>query len=100
MHRSCPSRYPGRYLFCASVLSPQEWKDELKSLVALAELDDDENDPVRKEAISKITAIYGEGAETKSYEELCRMSCRIGNARGIINLRKENVSSLGISWPV
>ncbi|KFO94095.1 Nuclear GTPase SLIP-GC, partial [Buceros rhinoceros silvestris] len=72
------------------LLTPEEWKDELKRLVVLAERDDDEDDPVSSEAVSKITAIYGEGAETKSYEELCRMNCKIGNAKGVINLRKEN----------
>ncbi|NXE57244.1 SLIP GTPase, partial [Casuarius casuarius] len=51
-----------------------EWKDELKSLVALLEPDEDsEKDDERDENALKIRAIYGKGAETKTYEELCAM---------------------------
>ncbi|NWR63803.1 SLIP GTPase, partial [Bucorvus abyssinicus] len=88
------SNHSKQYEAKIHLLTPEEWKDELKGLVALAELDDDEDDNVRKEAVSKITAIYGEGAETKSYEELCRMSHKIGNSKCIINLKKENKEDL------
>ncbi|NXG38766.1 SLIP GTPase, partial [Dromaius novaehollandiae] len=55
-------------------LCRQEWKDELKSLVALLEPDEDnEKDEERDENALKICAIYGQGAETKTYEELCAM---------------------------
>ncbi|NXC48237.1 SLIP GTPase, partial [Penelope pileata] len=50
------------------------WKDELKGLVALVDPnEDDEDNDERSEAALKISAIYGKKAETKSYEELCRM---------------------------
>ncbi|XP_064364274.1 nuclear GTPase SLIP-GC-like isoform X2 [Dromaius novaehollandiae] len=56
------------------LLSDEEWKDELKSLVALLEPDEDnEKDEERDENALKICAIYGQGAETKTYEELCAM---------------------------
>ncbi|KAM6323545.1 nuclear GTPase SLIP-GC-like [Aegotheles albertisi] len=67
------------------LLTDEEWKDELKGLVALAELDEDEDSNERNEAVSKICTIYGEGAETKTYEELCRMKpiVHIPNSRCI-----------------
>ncbi|EOA93454.1 Uncharacterized protein C8orf80 [Anas platyrhynchos] len=51
-----------------------EWKEELKGLVELMDPDEDsEDDHEKSEAALKISAIYGEEAETKSYEELCGM---------------------------
>ncbi|NXA54023.1 SLIP GTPase, partial [Nothocercus julius] len=51
-----------------------EWKDELKNLVALMETEEDsEKDGERDENALKICAIYGEGAEKKTYKELCEM---------------------------
>ncbi|XP_042749389.1 nuclear GTPase SLIP-GC [Lagopus leucura] len=56
------------------LLTDEEWKDELKGLVALVDpSEDSEDNSERSEAALKISAIYGKGAETKSYEELCRM---------------------------
>nr|XP_013800514.1 PREDICTED: nuclear GTPase SLIP-GC-like [Apteryx mantelli mantelli] len=58
------------------LLDDEEWKDELKSLVALMELDEDsekDNEEEENENALKIRAIYGKGAETKTYEELCAM---------------------------
>ncbi|NXI65112.1 SLIP GTPase, partial [Anseranas semipalmata] len=56
------------------LLTDEEWKDELKGLVALMDPNEDsEDDNERSEAASKISAVYGKEAETKSYEELCRM---------------------------
>uniref|UniRef100_A0A803XM76 Nuclear GTPase, germinal center associated n=1 Tax=Meleagris gallopavo TaxID=9103 RepID=A0A803XM76_MELGA len=56
------------------LLADEEWKDELKGLVALVDpSEDSEDNSERSEAALKISAIYGKGAETKSYEELCRM---------------------------
>ncbi|NWJ04924.1 SLIP GTPase, partial [Crypturellus undulatus] len=51
-----------------------EWKDELKNLVALMETEEDsEQDVERDENALKICAIYGKGAEKKTYKELCDM---------------------------
>ncbi|XP_065586674.1 nuclear GTPase SLIP-GC-like [Cyrtonyx montezumae] len=56
------------------LLTDEEWKDELKGLVALVDPNEDsEDNSERSEAALKISAIYGKEAETKSYEELCRM---------------------------
>lgn len=56
------------------LLTDEEWRDELKGLVELMDVDEDsEDDDERSEAALKISAIYGKEAETKSYEELCRM---------------------------
>ena len=56
------------------LLTDEEWKDELKGLVALVDpSEDSEDNSERSEAALKISAIYGKGAENKSYEELCRM---------------------------
>ncbi|NXG38762.1 SLIP GTPase, partial [Dromaius novaehollandiae] len=56
------------------LLSEEEWKDELKSLFVLLEPEneDDESDIDMKHAICKLRAVYGEGAERRSYEELLR----------------------------
>ncbi|KFU93032.1 GTPase SLIP-GC, partial [Chaetura pelagica] len=77
------------------LLTDEEWKDELKCLVALAEDDEDEDSNEQNEAVSKISAIYGEGSETKSYEELCRMRpvIPIPSAR-CITLREANEEDL------
>ncbi|KAM9240311.1 nuclear GTPase SLIP-GC [Leptosomus discolor] len=56
------------------LLTEEEWKDELKGLVALAEGDGDMDDSERQEAVLKISAIYGGKAGTKSYKELCSMN--------------------------
>ncbi|NXX38914.1 SLIP GTPase, partial [Tricholaema leucomelas] len=78
-----------------SRLLQRAWKDELKNLVALVDVDSDEDDSERKEAVSKISAIYGEEAETKSYEELCRMKpvVSIPSSR-CITLRETNDEDL------
>ncbi|XP_071892743.1 nuclear GTPase SLIP-GC isoform X2 [Anas platyrhynchos] len=56
------------------LLTDEEWKEELKGLVELMDPDEDsEDDHERSEAALKISAIYGEEAEMKSYEELCGM---------------------------
>ncbi|KAM6355121.1 nuclear GTPase SLIP-GC-like [Podargus strigoides] len=77
------------------LLTDEEWKDELKDLVALAELDEDEDSSERYEAVLKISAVYGEEAETKSYEELCRMKpiVHIPSSR-CITLREANAEEL------
>ncbi|XP_015715295.1 nuclear GTPase SLIP-GC-like [Coturnix japonica] len=56
------------------LLTDEEWRDELRGLVALVDPgEDSEDNNERSEVASKISAIYGRGAETRSYEELCRM---------------------------
>nr|XP_009936989.1 PREDICTED: nuclear GTPase SLIP-GC [Opisthocomus hoazin] len=67
------------------LLTDEEWKDELKDLVALASPDEDEDSTERKEALLKICTIYGTKAESKTYEELCRMKpiVQIPNSRCI-----------------
>ncbi|NXE57247.1 SLIP GTPase, partial [Casuarius casuarius] len=56
------------------LLSEEEWKDELRNLVLLLEPEneDDESDTDMEHAIGKLRAVYGEGAERRSYEELLR----------------------------
>ncbi|NXL68474.1 SLIP GTPase, partial [Chordeiles acutipennis] len=68
------------------LLTDEEWKDELKSLMPFMDPDEEENDSERNEAFLKISAIYGEKAENKSYEELCEMKpiIRIPDSRCII----------------
>ncbi|XP_014380300.1 nuclear GTPase SLIP-GC-like [Alligator sinensis] len=73
------------------LLSNKEWRVEMENLLKLAEkygdangynddCDDDEgNDDEGKEAILKLRAIYGQNAETKSYEELLK-------AKPVINI--------------
>ncbi|XP_021248212.1 nuclear GTPase SLIP-GC-like [Numida meleagris] len=56
------------------LLTDEEWKDELRGLVELVDPSEDSKyNSEGSEAALKISAIYGKGAETKSYEELCRM---------------------------
>ena len=86
--------------FCTSDVSCQELKDELKGLVALVDpSEDSEDNSERSEAALKISAIYGKGAENKSYEELCRMKpiISIPPSRCTI-FRETTVSSPCISW--
>ncbi|XP_010165322.1 nuclear GTPase SLIP-GC, partial [Antrostomus carolinensis] len=73
------------------LLTDEEWKDELKGLMAFLDPDEEENDSERNEAVLKISAIYGEEAENKSYEELCEMKpkIRIPDSR-CITLRDKN----------
>ncbi|NXG69489.1 SLIP GTPase, partial [Baryphthengus martii] len=65
------------------LLTDGEWKEELRSFVALAAQDDHDddddggNDEVQKDAASKISAVYGEEGLGKSYEELCGMEPRV-----------------------
>ncbi|NXI54835.1 SLIP GTPase, partial [Chloroceryle aenea] len=80
------------------LLTDWEWKEELRSLVALADLtdeDDDTDDEVQKDAVSKISAVYGKGALTKSYEELCKMEpvVHIPSSR-CITLKEKNEKDL------
>ncbi|KAM9382252.1 nuclear GTPase SLIP-GC [Phaethornis superciliosus] len=77
------------------LLTYEEWKEELKDLVALADKEEDEESNERYEAVLKISTIYGEGAETKSYEELCRMKPLIPiPSQGCISFKERNEKEL------
>ncbi|XP_032657608.2 nuclear GTPase SLIP-GC-like [Chelonoidis abingdonii] len=62
------------------LLSSQEWKEELKNLVALLrksreeeeEEEEGEDEDVVSEAVQKLQALYGRDAEKRSYEDLLR----------------------------
>nr|XP_042703101.1 nuclear GTPase SLIP-GC-like [Chrysemys picta bellii] len=58
------------------LLSLQEWKEELKNLVELVrkpgEEEEEEEEGDVGEAVQKLQALYGRGAETRPYEDLLR----------------------------
>ncbi|XP_013800501.2 nuclear GTPase SLIP-GC-like [Apteryx mantelli] len=56
------------------LLSEEEWRDELRYLFVLLESENNngEKDDDMEHAIRKLRAVYGEGAERKSYQELLR----------------------------
>ncbi|XP_006884990.1 PREDICTED: nuclear GTPase SLIP-GC [Elephantulus edwardii] len=86
-------------------LSDQEWKEELRNLTTLLhrteELDKEEDawdrDDAVDEAIWKLQMLYGNGAESKNYEELLRAKPRrkIPTSR-IITLKAEEAEELSI----
>ncbi|KYO44084.1 nuclear GTPase SLIP-GC-like [Alligator mississippiensis] len=61
------------------LLSDEEWKKELRNLVELLSKTGEEdeegshNDADVEEVIQKLQSIYGQGAETKCYEDLLKM---------------------------
>ncbi|XP_053106096.1 nuclear GTPase SLIP-GC-like isoform X2 [Hemicordylus capensis] len=70
--------------FCEAtihLLSDQDWKDELKKLVALLNPEDDSNNKTSASCVSdaraKLKALYGDGAEEKSYEELLQTKLKV-----------------------
>ncbi|NXL96255.1 SLIP GTPase, partial [Alectura lathami] len=67
----CKSRYYEAKIF---LLSHEEWKEEVKNLLMLVESrhKNDETDNDLEHAIKALKAIYGEGAEEKSYEDLMK----------------------------
>lgn len=79
-----------------NVLFTQEWKEEVKNLVTLLENrhENSEIDGDLEHAIKVLTAIYGEGADEKSYEDLMRSKpvITIPPSR-VITLRKTEVST-------
>ncbi|KFQ18720.1 Nuclear GTPase SLIP-GC, partial [Merops nubicus] len=89
------------------LLTDTEWKDELKNLVALAAVDEgeeeeeEEDDEVRQDAVSKISAIYGEGAVRKGYEELCKKDpvVNIPPSRCITLKEKDEEKFSEMLWP-
>ncbi|KAM9621671.1 nuclear GTPase SLIP-GC [Trichechus inunguis] len=87
------------------LLSDQEWKEELKNLTKLLheteELDKEEDawdrDDAVEEAIWKLQVLYGNGAESKNYEELLRAKPKgkIPTSR-IITLKAEEAGELSV----
>nr|XP_023406987.1 nuclear GTPase SLIP-GC [Loxodonta africana] len=94
----CCDQYEAKIHF----LSDQEWKEELKNLTKLLheteelgrEEDAWDRDDAVEEAIWKLQVLYGNGAESKNYEELLRAKPKgkIPTSR-IITLKAEEVSS-------
>ncbi|XP_035178548.1 nuclear GTPase SLIP-GC-like [Oxyura jamaicensis] len=68
---TCRSRQYKAKIF---LLSQEEWMDEVKSLVTLLETEreDGENDSDTQHAVRVLRAVYGEGAEKRSYEDLMK----------------------------
>ncbi|NXC48236.1 SLIP GTPase, partial [Penelope pileata] len=67
----CRSRQYEAKIF---LLSDEEWKEEVRNLAMLVESrrESNETDSDLEHAIKELRAVYGEGAEEKSYEELMR----------------------------
>ncbi|KAM9194142.1 nuclear GTPase SLIP-GC [Dugong dugon] len=87
------------------LLSDQEWKEELKNLTKLLheteelgkEVDAWDRDDAVEEAIWKLQVLYGNGAESKNYEELLRAKPKgkIPTSR-IITLKAEEAGELSV----
>ncbi|XP_068792494.1 nuclear GTPase SLIP-GC [Struthio camelus] len=79
------------------LLSEEEWKDELSNLFVLLDPENrgSESDDDVEHAIQKLQALYGEGAERRSYEELLRTKpvITIPSSR-CITLRKAEAEEL------
>lgn len=75
VHHSCSCSCPSE-LLSNVLLSPpwQEWMDEVRSLLAFLETDKeaDENDSDKDHAVRALQAVYGEGAENRTYDELVK----------------------------
>ncbi|XP_051527702.1 nuclear GTPase SLIP-GC-like isoform X2 [Myxocyprinus asiaticus] len=60
------------------LFSKEEWEKELKDLLnILSEENEDRNDDMIQIAQEKITVLYGEGAEKKTFDELIMENCEI-----------------------
>lgn len=74
-HHSCGCSCPSE-LLSTVLLSPpwQEWMDEVRSLLAFLETDReaDESDSDRDHAVRALQAVYGEGAENRTYDDLVK----------------------------
>nr|XP_027311284.2 nuclear GTPase SLIP-GC-like isoform X1 [Anas platyrhynchos]XP_038028262.1 nuclear GTPase SLIP-GC-like isoform X1 [Anas platyrhynchos] len=68
---TCGSREYRAKIF---LLSNEEWMDEVRSLLAFLETDReaDENDSDKDHAVRALQAVYGEGAENRTYDELVK----------------------------
>ncbi|XP_049721639.1 nuclear GTPase SLIP-GC [Elephas maximus indicus] len=97
----CCDQYEAKIHF----LSDQEWKEELKNLTKLLheteelgrEEDAWDRDDAVEEAIWKLQVLYGNGAESKNYEELLRAKPKgkIPTSR-IITLKAEEAGDLSV----
>ncbi|XP_015270630.1 PREDICTED: nuclear GTPase SLIP-GC-like [Gekko japonicus] len=72
----------GPYEGTIHLLSDDDWKEELKNLVEIlskngSDEDDDDDDDCVKDAIKKLHALYGEGAEEKDYETLLKTKLQV-----------------------
>ncbi|NXI65111.1 SLIP GTPase, partial [Anseranas semipalmata] len=79
------------------LLSEQEWKDEVRSLLTLLESEngDSENDSDIDHAIKVLQAIYGKGAENKNFEDLMRTKPEITiPSSRVITLRQPEAQDL------
>ncbi|XP_042749398.1 nuclear GTPase SLIP-GC-like [Lagopus leucura] len=90
----CRSKHYEAKIF---LLSDEEWKEEVRNLVTLLENrhENSEIDGDLEHAIKVLTAIYGEGADEKSYEDLMRSKpvITIPPSR-VITLRKTEAEDL------
>ncbi|XP_072187057.1 nuclear GTPase SLIP-GC-like [Excalfactoria chinensis] len=90
----CRSKHYEAKIF---LLSDEEWKEELRNLVTLLENrhENSEADGDLEHAIKVLKAIYGEGADEKSYEDLVRTKpvITIPPSR-VITLRKTEAEDL------
>ncbi|XP_053106038.1 nuclear GTPase SLIP-GC-like isoform X2 [Hemicordylus capensis] len=77
------------------LLSEQEWKDELKKIVEVSgetedDSDDDGSDEIVNDGRAKLCALYGAGAENKSYEELLQTKLQVTIPVGrVIKIKKK-----------
>ncbi|NXK46460.1 SLIP GTPase, partial [Chauna torquata] len=91
---TCRSRHYEAKIF---LLSSEEWKEEVRSLLMFLETDgnDSECNSDVDHAIKALQAVYGEGAERKSYEDLMTTKpvITIPSSR-VITLRKTEAEDL------
>ncbi|XP_015715298.1 nuclear GTPase SLIP-GC-like [Coturnix japonica] len=91
----CRSKHYEAKIF---LLSDEEWREEVKNLVMLLENrhENSEADGDLEHAIKVLKAVYGEGADEKSYEELVRTKPVIAIPPSrVITLRKTEADDLG-----
>ncbi|XP_021247509.1 nuclear GTPase SLIP-GC-like [Numida meleagris] len=90
----CRNKYYEAKIF---LLSDEEWKEEVKNLVTLLENghENSETDDDLQHAVKVLKAIYGEGADVKSYEDLMKTKpvITIPPSR-VITLRKTEAEDL------
>nr|XP_020670897.1 nuclear GTPase SLIP-GC isoform X2 [Pogona vitticeps] len=94
-----------QYEATVHLLSQEEWRDELKNLVKILQKNkDDEDDDSFEECVNdatrKLRALYGTGADQKSYEELLKAKLQVTiPAKRTIQLKeKENIDKCSVIW--
>nr|XP_020670896.1 nuclear GTPase SLIP-GC isoform X1 [Pogona vitticeps] len=86
-----------QYEATVHLLSQEEWRDELKNLVKILQKNkDDEDDDSFEECVNdatrKLRALYGTGADQKSYEELLKAKLQVTiPAKRTIQLKEKEV---------